>query len=80
MGGKFTPEESAGLRELFGKGLEGAKDTLKRGRIEISQGVTRDTLERYREVAQDAIDKGRDTTGVQKKRIAIIDRLLPQPR
>ena len=53
---------------------------LGRDTIEIPEGVTSDALERYRKIAEDAIAKGRDTTGVQKKRIGIIDRLSSQLR
>ncbi len=80
MGEKFTPEENEGLRKLFGQGLKGAEDMLGRDTIEIPEGVTSDALERYRKIAEDAIAKGRDTTGVQKKRIGIIDRLSSQLR
>ena len=80
MGGRFTPEENEGLRKLFGNGLKGAKDTLGRGTIKTPKGVTSDTLERYREIAEDAIARGRDKTGVQKKRIEIIDKLSSQLR
>ena len=79
MAKKFTATENAGLRELFGKGPKGADDTLQRDRIEIPPGVTAKTLVRYREVAQDAIAKGRDALGVQEKRLRIIDKLLPAP-
>ncbi len=78
--GILTPEENAGLRKLFGRGLKGAKDTLGRDTIEIPEGVTSGTLERYKEIAEDAIARGRDKTGVQKERIKIIDRLSSQFR
>lgn len=74
----FTQEETAGLKALFGKGLAGAEATLQRNQIEIPASVTPDTLRRYREIAQEAIDAGKDSSGVQKKRIEIIDRLLRQ--
>ena len=80
MGGRFTPEENEGLRKLFGNGLKGAKDTLGRGTIEIPEGVTIDTLERHREIAEDAIAQGRDKNGVQKKRAEMIDKLSSQLR
>ena len=80
MGEKFTPEENGGLRKLLGQGLKGAEDTLGRDTIEIPEGVTSDTLERYKKIAEDAIARGRDKTGVQEKRIKIIDRLSPQLR
>ena len=80
MGGNFTPEENAGLRKLFGRGLKGAEDTLGRETIEIPEGVTSGTLKRYKEIAEDAIARGRDKTGVQKERIKIIDRLSSQFR
>lgn len=77
---EFTPEENEGLRKVFGHGLKGAEDTLGRETIEIPESVTSDTLERYKRIAEDAIARGRDTTGVQKKRIEIIDRLSSQLR
>ena len=79
MAGNFSPTENAGLRELFGKGPEGADDTLQRDRIERPQGVTDETLVRYREIAKGTIAKGRDTLGAQEKRLRIIDRLLSAP-
>ena len=79
MDEKLTAKENAGLRELFGKGPKGAADTLQRDRIEVPQDVTDKALVRYRKIAQDAIAKGRDTLGVQEKRLRIIDKLLPAP-
>ena len=79
MGRVFTQEENIGLRQLFGNRLQGAEIMLKRDPIEMPEGVTRDTLERYRKIARKAISDGKDEiTGVQKKRIEIIDRLLAQ--
>lgn len=43
----------------------------------MPKGVTTDTLKRYREIAEDAIQEDKDRTGVQKKRREIIDKLLP---
>ena len=74
---KLTQEENIGLRQLFGNRLQGAEIMLKRDPIEMPEGVTRDTLERYRKIARKAISDGKDD-GVQKKRIEIIDRLVTQ--
>ena len=78
MASKFTPEEHDGLTELFGVGLKDAEDRLEDDPIVMPDGVTKDALERYREIAEDAIQKGKDKTGVQKKRLEIIDKLLSQ--
>lgn len=76
MDKKFTQEERKGLWQLFGIGLRGAENTLEHDPIEMPEGVTSDTLERYRKIAHDVISCGKDKSGVQKKRIEIIDRLL----
>ena len=78
MGRVFTQEENISLRQLFGKGLRGAEIMLKQDPIEVPEGVTRDTLERYRKIARKAISDGKGETTVQKKRIEIIDRLVAQ--
>lgn len=42
----------------------------------IPEGLGRDTLLKYRKVAEDAIEAGIDRTGVQVERIKLIERAL----
>jgi hypothetical protein len=79
-GGNFTPRETELLRKLFGKNPGGAKallDAIKRGeKIQLPDGVTRSLLERYLELAEDSIRKGKDKIGTQELRKRAIELLL----
>jgi hypothetical protein len=81
-GGKlFSPAETRGLAELFGKRPEGAQallDRLAQGPVSLPADVTRQTLEKYAQVAQNAIDLGKDKIGTQALRLEAIRRLLNQ--
>lgn len=77
MAGTFTSEENQGLKELFGTGLHGAEEALRRNPLVMPRGVTEGTLKRYKKIAEDAIQEGKDKTGVQEKRLEIIEKLLP---
>jgi RHS repeat-associated protein len=62
------------LREFFGKSVKGA-----RGRMEnfhVPEGLARQTLEIYREVANRAIAQGIDGLGVQRLRLQLIERAI----
>jgi RHS repeat-associated protein len=78
----FTPAETEGLRQLFGKSDEGARALLQKlsdGQlIALPKNVTVDTLVKYREIAQNAISQGKDALGVQAMRLEAIDRILSQ--
>jgi hypothetical protein len=81
----FSKEEVEGFRELFGQGGEGSVkgaqrllDRLAEGPVELPSGVTQESLERYLDVAQRAIDAGKDNLGVQELRKQAIQKLLQQ--
>ena len=81
---RFSKGEVAGLRELFGRSQQGIAELLERlnsGRnVPLPNGVTPETLSRYREIAEQAIRDGKDALGVQAKRIVAIDELLRRMR
>jgi RHS repeat-associated protein len=81
---KFSTAENQGLRTLFGKSTAGADALLARlGRGElpsIPKGVTKETLLNYRKVAEFAIKQGKDSLGVQQRRLQAVDRLLEEYR
>jgi hypothetical protein len=74
---KFTPDETAGLREVFKGGgdepsIAGAQrllHQLDKGPVKLPLQVTRDVLERYARLAQGSIDDGTDKLGVQALRL-----------
>jgi hypothetical protein len=79
---RFSPEQTQGLRDLFGRsmgGVNGLLDRLRTGEsVSLPQGVTPETLRAYRDVAAEAIAAGKDTLGVQQARQEAIDLLLEQ--
>ncbi len=64
------------LRDFFGQGLKGARARAES--FEIPKGLTRETLQKYAKVAQNAIDRGIDKTGVQAERLKLIERAMDQ--
>jgi hypothetical protein len=44
--------------------------------VPLPDGVTPETLQRYRQIAENAVNAGKDTLGVQGGRITAIDLLL----
>jgi RHS repeat-associated protein len=62
------------LGKLFGRGLQGAETALESG--EVPEGITRQTLVVYRELAQRAIANGMDKGGVQAVRLKVIEAAL----
>jgi hypothetical protein len=73
--------EVDGLRTLFGRGAEGVEELLGRlragERLPLPQGVTPETLEKYREVAEGAIQRGIDLVGTRQGRLEAVD-ILPR--
>lgn len=70
----------SGLKDLFGKSMKGAQELLGRLRggeaVSLPPGVTPQTLQTYRGLAEKAIQAGKDTLGVQAARKEAIDLLL----
>jgi uncharacterized protein RhaS with RHS repeats len=62
------------LREFFGQGLKGAEQ--RAADFSLPQGLTGETLQKYAQVAQRAIARGLDKTGVQAERLKLIERAL----
>jgi RHS repeat-associated protein len=62
------------LREFFGQGMKGVRE--RAADFTIPQGLGREALMKYRQVATEAIEKGIDKSGVQAERIKLIDRAL----
>ena len=51
-------------------------DRISKGQVALPPGVTRDTLEKYADVARQAIADGIDRLGVQELRLKSINFLL----
>lgn len=78
-GGVFTTQEALVLRQAFGRGVTGARrvlQSIENGTFVRPEGLTPELLERYRQVALEAIQgpKG-DKLGTQALRLQIIQRL-----
>ncbi len=77
---KHTKPEVEALRELFGREMAGVQkliDRLQGGEnVPIPAGATPEVLDKYRQIAEQAIKNGRDSQGVQAARIKAIDILL----
>lgn len=72
----FTPKETEALCRFFGTSVEGAKAALQN--FQMTQGITRDLLLRYKTIAEIAIEKGKDGLGVQALRLQLIQRALAE--
>lgn len=71
--------ERAGLRDLFGSSTTGAQNLLNQlaeGPVTLPENVTAQTLQTYADIAQNAIDAGKDTLGVQDMRLQAINIIL----
>jgi len=71
---EINASERALLRDFFGQGMRGAR--ARADDFRIPDGLGRETLQKYRRVAEDAIRQGIDKSGVQAERIKLIDRAL----
>ena len=58
------------LREFFGTGVEGAAQ--RAANFKVPQGLTRQTLEAYEELARRAINAGADKAGTQAARLRLL--------
>jgi RHS repeat-associated protein len=74
IGRSIDKAQTALLKVFFGNALPGALNRLKD--FVIPQGLTRDTLEKYGEVALRTIERGKDTEGVQAVRLELVKRAL----
>ena len=68
------PHQTQLLRDFFGQGVEGAEARMRDFRI--PEGLSRETLERYLEIARRTIEEGLDTSGVQQRRNELVERAL----
>lgn len=66
--------ERALLREFFGQGINGAQE--RAADFKLPDGLTREALDKYARVAQRAIARGADKTGVQAERLKLIERAV----
>jgi hypothetical protein len=62
------------LKQFLGKGVEGAKARL--ADFKIPAGLTKETLEIYREIALRVLRAGKNTTGSQAVRLKLIEKAL----
>lgn len=62
------------LRQFLGRGPRGAHE--RQHDFAVPDGLTRDTLEKYGELAVRAIETGRDPQGVQAVRLDLIQQAL----
>jgi RHS repeat-associated protein len=76
----LTYQEVSGLKEFFGRSLDGANQLLERlntgESVQLPESVTPETLQKYRDIAEKAIQQGKDNLGVQQARRAAIDLFL----
>jgi hypothetical protein len=66
------PQQRQLLRDFFGTGLKGARQ--RAGNFNVPQGLNRQTLEAYEELARRAINSGADKAGVQAARLELLER------
>jgi HK97 family phage portal protein len=75
----FSPVETAGLRQLFGQGPDGAQDLLDqlgRGAVDLPSDVTIQTPRNHERIAEQAIARGIDKIGTQALRLQAIRHIL----
>jgi hypothetical protein len=65
------------LKEFFGQGKQGADD--RAANFNVPKGLSNDTLNAYKEVAERQIAAGKDSTGVQNSRLQLILRVFGDP-
>lgn len=74
----LTVFQTKSIASFFGKGVDGAKAVLAKigeSGFKLPRGVTADTLQKYKGVAERAIEAGK-TPEVQRARIEVIDEAL----
>ena len=75
---ELTPKETRLLREFFGRSIEGA-DSRARS-FEVPAGLSRGTLEKYREIIRWQMERGMDKNGAQAARLKLVERALGETR
>jgi hypothetical protein len=78
LGRMISESQRTALKKLFGTGPEGARKSLASLRAggRLPEGLTRKTLEIYREVARKTIADGDDLIGTQAERLKLIEEAL----
>jgi hypothetical protein len=67
-------EQTRLLRDFFGQGVEGARSAEQQ--FSVPAGLVKASLVAYHEIARRTISERRDTLGVQRRRIALVERAL----
>ena len=78
MRSKIFPKSNGKLCKnfFFGKGHEGL-DALEKN-FKIPNGLTKDALLKYEQVAENQIKLGKDKNGVQRRRLEFINKALKE--
>ncbi len=71
---EISKEQVEKLGEFFGDSLQGVRDRLQD--FSLPKGLTRESLLRYKVIAEKTIAEGRDKLGVQKLRLELVERAL----
>jgi RHS repeat-associated protein len=76
----ISKEQRKLLHDFLGDGVKGARDALTRLNAggSLPEGLTKQTLDTYKSIAQNAIKAGQDTVGAQAARLKAIDAALKQ--
>ena len=72
----LSKEQRDLLKEFLGDAMKGVQS--RGANFEIPPGLTRETLETYKSVAEAAISAGKDAGGVQAERLILVNRALAQ--
>ena len=75
---KISPEQTRLLYQFFGNGPEGAINRMNN--FYIPRGLTRETLEKYAEIARRTINANKDTRGTQAERLKLVEKALKETK
>jgi hypothetical protein len=75
---RIEPRQTKLLSEFFGNGPQGARNRMND--FYIPQGLTRETLQKYAEIAKRAINAGKDTRGTLAERLKLVERALKETK
>jgi RHS repeat-associated protein len=73
---KIQPSQQKKLSDFFGGGPQGARDRMNN--FQVPEGLTRETLEKYAEIARRTINAGKDKSGTQAERLKLVERALKE--